>query len=125
MTKACQFAVKQRKIPVDDCAKACRYTISYTEGSSVVGNIVQDHMWLLGTGHASSPADRKYDSSNTSSVPVAFGCDDVESGEIFRQAVDGIAGLADDPLSIAHQLAEAGGIGPEFTVCFGQTGGVL
>ena len=88
------------------------------------GDIVKDHMWLAPAQHGAAPADLVLASVSKPSVPVAFGCDNIESGEIYRQAADGITGLSDAPLSVITQLAEAGAIEPEFTICFGQNGGV-
>jgi hypothetical protein len=83
-----------------------RYHIRYAESSEIEGRIVQDELWLGGQ-----------------SEPVVFGCQEKETGEIFRQEADGILGLSAAPLSLPSQLARAGTVDPQFTVCFGPDGG--
>eukprot|EP00892_Ulva_mutabilis_P012167 jgi/Ulvmu1/9322/UM050_0071.1 len=118
---ACRLGCKSSCCALD---KQCRYTISYTEGSSVNGHLVQDYIWMPPVQYADySAAGHTNLSASMDSVPVTFGCDNFESGELYRQTADGITGLADDPLSITKQLAGAGAIAPEFTICFGHDGG--
>lgn len=103
----------------------CRYTLSYAEGSAVIGSLVQDQVWMSPIWNASAPAETVRAPTGVPSFPISFGCDNMETGEIYRQKADGIMGLADDRLSIITQLSEAQAIEPEFTICFGQTGGGL
>jgi hypothetical protein len=56
----------------------CRYRISYAEQSSSEGRLVQDVFTFP---------------NSKSSVPVTFGCEASESGEIYKQKPDGILGL--------------------------------
>lgn len=82
-------------------------------------------MWISSVWNASASADTVRAPAGMPSVPISFGCDNMETGEIYRQKADGITGLADDPLSIITQLSEAEAIESEFTICFGQAGGVM
>lgn len=38
-------------------------------------------------------------------VPVVFGCETRETGEIFNQAADGILGLGNSPVSLINQVS--------------------
>ncbi len=40
-------------------------------------------------------------------VPVVFGCETRETGEIFNQEADGILGLGNSPISLVNQARAA------------------
>jgi hypothetical protein len=67
----------------------CRYRISYAEQSSSEGRLVQD----VFTFPASS-----------TSVPVTFGCENSETGEIYKQKPDGILGMGNSPGAFHSQV---------------------
>lgn len=52
-------------------------------------------------------------------VPVVFGCELQETGELYRQNADGLMGLGLSQISIPTQLAAAGAIDDGFALCFG------
>jgi len=57
-------------------------------------------------------------------VPVVFGCETRETGEIFNQAADGILGLGNSPVSLINQVpTEDGDL--TFYVCWCQIGYIL
>lgn len=50
---------------------------------------------------------------------AVFGCENVETGDLFSQHADGIMGLGRGPLSIMDQLVEKGVISDSFSLCYG------
>lgn len=86
----------------------CMYTRSYAEQSSSSGILLEDVIGL----HDGGPG-----------VPVIFGCETRETGEIFRQRADGILGLGNSDTSLLHQLVDAGAIDDVFGLCFGLVEG--
>ena len=61
----------------------CEYSVSYTEGSSIRGRIVEDSFWF---GQESSTSAR--------SIRATFGCQTYESGLFYSQVADGITGFS-------------------------------
>jgi hypothetical protein len=53
---------------------------------------------------------------------VVFGCETRETGEIMRQAADGILGLGLGHVSVLSQLASQGAVADVFSLCFGSWG---
>eukprot|EP00191_Tetraselmis_sp_GSL018_P003793 CAMPEP_0177598816 /NCGR_PEP_ID=MMETSP0419_2-20121207/12605_1 /TAXON_ID=582737 /ORGANISM="Tetraselmis sp., Strain GSL018" /LENGTH=521 /DNA_ID=CAMNT_0019091395 /DNA_START=616 /DNA_END=2181 /DNA_ORIENTATION=+ len=86
--------------------KQCSYSRSYVESSSSAGHLISDVMHFGGNA-----------------VRVNFGCETQETGEIYRQAADGIMGLGVSEVSIPFQLAKSGAIEPMFSLCFGDVYG--
>ena len=39
-------------------------------------------------------------------MPVVFGCETRETGEIFNQEADGILGLGNSPISLVNQVGQ-------------------
>lgn len=58
-----------------------------------------------------------------SGVPVIFGCETRETGEIFKQRADGLFGLGNSDASVINQLVAAGEIDDMFSLCFGMVEG--
>lgn len=85
---------------------ACAYTRSYAEQSSSAGRLVVDSLAL-------GPA---------LNGTVVFGCETRETGEILRQAADGIVGLGPGPVSVLSQLAAQGRVADVFSLCYGSWG---
>lgn len=56
-------------------------------------------------------------------VPVIFGCETRETGEIFKQRADGLFGLGNSDASVINQLVAAGQIEDMFSLCFGVVEG--
>jgi len=48
-------------------------------------------------------------STTTRAVDVVFGCENVETGEIFRQRVDGVLGMGNNVNSLPRQVGRDGG----------------
>lgn len=94
--------------PACSCAAQgqCSYVRNYAEQSSSSGNLIQDELQLLG-----------------GTSPVVFGCETLETGEIFSQEADGIMGLGNSEVSVINQLAGAGAIEDVFSLCFGGVEG--
>lgn len=67
----------------------CLYRISYAEQSSSEGKLVRDVFTF--------PNQR-------TRVPVAFGCEDGETGEIYKQRPDGILGMGNSPGAFHSQV---------------------
>ncbi|KAG7674709.1 putative Aspartic proteinase 39 [Nannochloris sp. 'desiccata'] len=89
-------------------AQQCMYTRSYAEQSSSSGILLEDEVSL----HDGGP-----------SVPVIFGCETKETGEIFKQRADGLFGLGNSDASLVNQLVAAGEIDDIFSLCFGVVEG--
>jgi len=60
------------------------------EQSSSFGNLIQDELQLLG-----------------GTSPVVFGCETLETGEIFSQEADGIMGLGNSEVSVINQVCQS------------------
>lgn len=89
----------------------CYYTRTYAEKSSSEG-------WLL--------EDLYSFPDNQSSTPVVFGCENGETGEIYRQMADGILGMGNNHNAFQSQLVAGGVIDDMFSLCFGfPAGGVM
>jgi hypothetical protein len=84
------------------------YTRSYAEQSSSSGILLEDEVSL----HDGGPG-----------VPVIFGCETKETGEIFKQRADGLFGLGNSDASVVNQLVAAGEIDDVFSLCFGVVEG--
>ena len=84
------------------------YTRSYAEQSSSSGILLEDVVALHDGG---------------SGVPVIFGCETRETGEIFKQRADGLFGLGNSDASVINQLVAAGEIDDVFSLCFGMVEG--
>lgn len=89
-------------------AQQCSYTRSYAEHSSSSGILVEDVLTLH---------------DGMGGVPVVFGCETFESGEIYKQQADGLFGLGNSDSSLVKQLAMAGVIEDTFSLCFGVVQG--
>ena len=76
----------------------CRYRRSYAERSSSEGALVLDTFHLPGDGGGDGGGGAPL------GVEVAFGCADSETGEIRRQAADGIVGLGNTANALHRQV---------------------
>lgn len=50
---------------------------------------------------------------------ASFGCENMETGDLYSQHADGIMGLGRGDLSIVDQLVEKGVISDSFSLCYG------
>ncbi|KIZ07939.1 hypothetical protein MNEG_0012 [Monoraphidium neglectum] len=70
--------------------------------------------------------DRFHFPDGSTPVEVTFGCGMRETGEIYRQAADGILGMGNNANALHSQLARAGITSRVFSLCFGfPAGGTL
>ncbi|KAE8657063.1 Eukaryotic aspartyl protease family protein isoform 2 [Hibiscus syriacus] len=90
----------------DDEKKQCTYDRRYAEMSSSSGVLGED---LVSFGNDSELAPQ----------PAIFGCENMETGDLYSQRADGIMGLGRGRLSVVDQLVDKGVIGDSFSLCYG------
>ena len=84
----------------------CIYERQYAEMSSSSGVLGED---LISFGKESVLQPQR----------AVFGCENVETGDLFSQHADGIMGLGRGQLSIMDQLVDKGVISDAFSLCYG------
>ncbi|XP_010271625.1 PREDICTED: aspartic proteinase PCS1-like isoform X2 [Nelumbo nucifera] len=84
----------------------CIYERQYAEMSSSSGVLGED---IISFGNESELVPQR----------AVFGCENVETGDLYSQRADGIMGLGRGQLSIVDQLVEKGVISDSFSLCFG------
>lgn len=84
----------------------CIYERQYAEMSSSSGVLGED---LMSFGNRSDLKPQR----------AVFGCENVETGDLFSQPADGIMGLGRGDLSVVDQLVEKGVISDSFSLCYG------
>ncbi|KAK4789755.1 hypothetical protein SAY86_017059 [Trapa natans] len=90
----------------DDNRGQCVYERQYAEMSSSSGVLGED---LISFGNLSElPPQRS-----------VFGCENLETGDLYSQHADGIMGLGRGDLSIVDQLVGKGVISDSFSLCYG------
>ncbi|XP_010558952.1 PREDICTED: aspartic proteinase CDR1 isoform X2 [Tarenaya hassleriana] len=90
----------------DHDREKCVYEREYAEHSSSKGVLGED---LISFGNESLlPPQRS-----------VFGCETVETGDLYSQRADGIIGLGQGDLSLVDQLVDKGVISDSFSLCFG------
>ncbi|KAF5836020.1 aspartic peptidase domain-containing protein [Dunaliella salina] len=92
----------------------CYFTRSYAEGSSSQGVLVEDVFAFPDTAGSMAGG---------SNVRIVFGCEEGETGEIYRQKADGLIGMGDNDNSFHSQLLNMGAIADSFALCFGYPSG--
>ncbi|GAV58771.1 Asp domain-containing protein [Cephalotus follicularis] len=90
----------------DDERVHCVYEREYAEMSSSSGVLGED---IISFGNQ----------SELSSQRVVFGCENMETGDLYSQHADGIMGLGRGDLSVVDQLVEKGVINNSFSLCYG------
>ncbi|XVE55808.1 hypothetical protein DITRI_Ditri03aG0186800 [Diplodiscus trichospermus] len=90
----------------DDQQKQCTYDRRYAEMSSSSGVIGED---VVSFGNESELVPQR----------AVFGCENMETGDLYSQRADGIMGLGRGRLSIVDQLVDKGVIGDSFSLCYG------
>lgn len=90
----------------DEENKQCTYERQYAEMSSSSGVLGEDVM-SFGKESALQPQH------------AVFGCENVETGDLFSQHADGIMGLGRGQLSIMDQLVDKSMISDSFSLCYG------
>ncbi|KAK6120848.1 hypothetical protein DH2020_045404 [Rehmannia glutinosa] len=94
-----------------DCAcdndrEQCIYERQYAEMSSSSGVLGED---IVSFGNQSELEPQR----------AVFGCENMETGDLYSQHADGIMGLGRGDLSIVDQLVDKGVISDSFSLCYG------
>ncbi|XP_058069997.1 aspartic proteinase 36-like isoform X2 [Magnolia sinica] len=90
----------------DEKNTQCVYERQYAEMSSSSGVLGED---VVSFG----------DESMLEPQRAVFGCENLETGDLFNQRADGIMGLGRGELSIMDQLVDKGVISDSFSLCYG------
>ncbi|CAK7337764.1 unnamed protein product [Dovyalis caffra] len=90
----------------DDEKEQCVYERQYAEMSTSSGVLGED---ILSFGSLSELAPQR----------AVFGCENMETGDLYSQHADGIMGLGRGDLSIVDQLVDKGVINDSFSLCYG------
>ncbi|XVF39843.1 hypothetical protein PTKIN_Ptkin01aG0064700 [Pterospermum kingtungense] len=90
----------------DSEQKQCTYDRRYAEMSSSSGVLGED---VVSFGNESELVPQR----------AVFGCENMETGDLYSQRADGIMGLGRGRLSIVDQLVDKGVIGDSFSLCYG------
>lgn len=84
----------------------CTYERQYAEMSTSSGVLGKD---VISFGEQSELEPQR----------AVFGCENVETGDLYSQKADGIMGLGRGELSIVDQLVDRGVISDSFSLCYG------
>ncbi|KAJ8769309.1 hypothetical protein K2173_002513 [Erythroxylum novogranatense] len=90
----------------DDDKELCVYERQYAEMSTSSGILVED---FISFGNQSELSPQR----------AVFGCENLETGDLYNQHADGIMGLGRGDMSIVDQLVEKGAISDSFSLCYG------
>ncbi|CAA0838864.1 Eukaryotic aspartyl protease family protein [Striga hermonthica] len=90
----------------DNAREQCIYERQYAEMSSSSGVLGED---IVSFGNQSELEPQR----------AVFGCENMETGDLYSQHADGIMGLGRGDLSIVDQLVEKGVISDSFSLCYG------
>ncbi|KAL8540778.1 hypothetical protein ACS0TY_002121 [Phlomoides rotata] len=90
----------------DNDREQCIYERQYAEMSSSSGVLGED---IVSFGNQSDLKPQR----------AVFGCENMETGDLYSQHADGIMGLGRGDLSIVDQLVEKGVISDSFSLCYG------
>lgn len=90
----------------DNDQEQCIYERQYAEMSTSSGVLGED---LLTFGNESELAPQR----------AVFGCENMETGDLYTQHADGIMGLGRGDLSVVDQLVDKGVISDSFSLCYG------
>jgi hypothetical protein len=93
----------------DSESRQCVYERQYAEMSTSSGVLGED---LISFGNLSELEPQR----------AVFGCENVETGDLYTQRADGIMGLGSGDLSIMDQLVDKGVINDSFSLCYGGMG---
>lgn len=105
----CQSSLCNCGSPACTCLQnKCYYSRRYAEMSSSEGWLVQDKLRFPDNG---------------SSLDFVFGCENKETGAIFKQQVDGVLGMGNNENSFPRQLARTGLVDDVFSLCYGFPAG--
>lgn len=93
----------------DSDGAQCTYERRYAEMSSSSGLLGDD---IISFGSESQLVPQR----------AVFGCENMETGDLYTQRADGIMGLGRGPLSVMDQLVDKGVISDSFSLCYGGMG---
>ncbi|GAQ80451.1 Eukaryotic aspartyl protease family protein [Klebsormidium nitens] len=89
-----------------DAAQQCRYQRHYAEMSSTSGLVATDVIDFFAHHTLGEPR-------------IMFGCELIETGDLYTQQADGITGLGRGHFSIVTQMANQGAMEDVFSLCYG------
>ncbi|XP_073311987.1 aspartic proteinase 39-like isoform X2 [Primulina huaijiensis] len=92
--------------PCDSDRNQCTYERQYAEISSSSGVLGDD---IVSFGNQSELEPQR----------AVFGCENMETGDLYSQHADGIMGLGRGDLSIVDKLVKKGVISDSFSLCYG------
>lgn len=90
----------------DSAGVQCTYERRYAEMSSSSGVLGDD---IISFGSESQLKPQR----------AVFGCENMETGDLYSQRADGIMGLGRSQLSVMDQLVDKGVISDSFSLCYG------
>ncbi|XP_030499375.2 aspartic proteinase CDR1 isoform X1 [Cannabis sativa] len=90
----------------DNDQTQCIYERQYAEMSTSSGVLGED---ILSFGNLSALTPQR----------AVFGCENLETGDLYSQHADGIMGLGRGDLSVVDQLVDRGVISDSFSLCYG------
>lgn len=93
----------------DSDRNICVYERRYAEMSSSSGVLGED---VISFGSESELVPQR----------AVFGCENLETGDLYSQRADGIMGLGRGRVSIVDQLVDKDVIGDSFSLCYGGMG---
>uniref|UniRef100_A0A7S0RJ26 Peptidase A1 domain-containing protein n=1 Tax=Chlamydomonas leiostraca TaxID=1034604 RepID=A0A7S0RJ26_9CHLO len=104
--------------PACQCiSNKCFYSRTYAERSSSEGFLLEDNFEFPDTPGSVAAGQKNPD------VKLVFGCEQQETGEIYRQTADGILGMGNNNNAFQSQLVEQKVIDDTFALCFGYPDG--
>ena len=95
----------------------CGYSVSYTEGSTIRGRIVSDHVWFAAAA-----------TGKVAPVRCTFGCQTYESGLFNSQVADGITGMSQGQSygpTLFDYMREGTKSPNVFSMCLSETVGAM
>ncbi|XP_022976987.1 aspartic proteinase-like protein 2 [Cucurbita maxima] len=90
----------------DDNGVQCTYERRYAEMSTSSGVLAED---IMSFGKESELLPQR----------AVFGCETMETGDLYTQRADGIMGLGRGTLSVMDQLVGKGAVSNSFSLCYG------
>lgn len=97
------------------------FCVLAAEDSSSEGWMIADKLHLPVAGSSGSNTSSTTSSSSSGGLDVVFGCENAETGEIYKQRADGVLGLGNSdnalPRQVRGQQAEHVGVSVTCEAC--------